>query len=108
MDLGLIFDWVLIAFLAGSGIYKVLGKEKVPAAKLDIAYHWIFIVGTLQLVAIYFVYMKVYLPVLVLVGTPYVFVAFKTAARKDHTATIALVVMTAIIAARWLIVDDIV
>lgn len=108
MDWGTIFDWVLMAFLAGSGAYKVLGREKVPAAKLGIEYHWISIIGALQLGAIYFAYNKAFLPVLVLVGGPYLLVSLRTFARKDQAATIALVMMTVIIAARWFVVDGVI
>ena len=108
MGLWLIFDWVLMAFLAGSGIHKLLGKEKEAVKKLGFDYKWVYLIGSLQLISLYFVYMKIFLPVVVMVGAPLLLVAVRTTQKEDYAATTALVVIASMVMARWLIFTDII
>lgn len=102
MEIGIIFDWVLGIFLAGSGLAKVLGMEKAGAEKMGVHYNWIIVIGVTQLFAIYFIYAKLFLVVLVVVGGPYMYFGVRSIFRKEPMIVAILFAITAMIAARWL------
>jgi hypothetical protein len=102
MIIGTIFDWVLMVFLAGSGLAKVSGMERKASAGLGVDYGWIILVGLLQLAAIYFVYVGQFVPVLVLVVIPYLFFVVRCVFRKEYFFTAVLLGISALIAVRWL------
>ncbi len=102
MIVGTIFDWVLMFFLAGSGLAKVTGFERKASADMGVAYKWIVLIGALQLVAIYFVYVSQFLPVLGLVGLPYIFFAVRCVTRKEYVNFAVLIGITALILIRWI------
>ena len=63
MDIGLIFDWILMLFLFGSTVHKLLGKERKAVEALGLHHSIGYVIGALQFVAIYFVFIGHYLPV---------------------------------------------
>ncbi len=103
MDLWIVFDWVLMAFFAFSGFIKVTGKERKQAAQIGVTnYNLIIILGALQFVSIYLIYIQSFLLVLIVNGVPYLMVAVLAFKRKEYTATAVLIGLTAFMATRWL------
>lgn len=81
------------------------GKERKPAAELGISYNWTILTGALQLPAIYFIYVNDYLPVLILAGIPYLLFAVRMTTRKKYMWAVVVVLITALIAIRWMSIE---
>lgn len=85
-----------------------MGKEREAAQKLGFDHKWVYVIGALQVAAIYLVYIQYFLPALLLVGGPFLTVAARAAVKKDYGATAVLIVITAMIAVRWLLFEGLV
>ncbi len=105
MDIGLIFDWILMLFLFGSAVHKLLGKERKAVEALGVHHSIGYLIGALQLIAIYFIYIGQYLPVFALVCLPYLIVAGLSLRIKEYTHVVALLIISAIIFLRGMYLD---
>ncbi|MFY0680732.1 MAG: hypothetical protein JXR13_09185 [Thalassovita sp.] len=101
MDVGQIFDWVLIAFLCGSGLHKILGKERQAVEALHLNHRWGFAIGGLQIISIPFVFMQVYLPPMIMICVPFVIVAVLSAKYTKVLHSVVVLSISALIVARW-------